>query len=304
MTGFGQEQHWPSWPLAAIAAATLALAAAGCRVAGPLITGNGTDGRLPAGVEPAQSVHLPRPVSQTVAPPGVPPALYPPRSFHLPDRALLTNVPRAPALAPVDPEVVRYLKPSGNYVALTFDACQTMKPAGYDRAIIRVLRETNTPATLMLSGRWMETHPGATRDLGHDPLFELGSHSYLHPHMRGMPEAHVREELQKTQDILFALAGKQAALFRPPYGEYDDALVRIAAKLGMRTLMWSVVTGDPDRHTSAQSIIHTVQKETGPGSMIIMHMNGRGWHTAEALPTIIRDLRARGYTFVKVSDAL
>jgi len=35
-----------------------------------------------------------------------------------------------------------------------------------------------------------------------------------------------------------------------------------------------------------------------------MHANGRGWHTAEALPGIIEYLRSQGYTLVTVSQLI
>ena len=35
-----------------------------------------------------------------------------------------------------------------------------------------------------------------------------------------------------------------------------------------------------------------------------MHANGRGWHTAEALPLLIEDLRKRGFEFATVGELL
>ncbi len=207
----------------------------------------------------------------------------------------------APPLPPVKPQVITHGSRARKVVALTFDACQTRKPAGYDAKIIGILRTTHTPATLVLGGRWMETHPEATRSLAADPLFELGNHSYLHPHMTKITAAQMRQELQETQDVMYRLTGKQGVLFRPPYGEYDPTLVQQAARLGLKTLTWEVVTGDPDKHILAPAIVRTVLTRARPGSVVIMHMNGRGWHTAEALPAVIRGLRKRGYQLVTVS---
>ena len=39
-----------------------------------------------------------------------------------------------------------------------------------------------------------------------------------------------------------------------------------------------------------------------PGDILIFHINGRGFHTAEALPQIIDRLQADGYRFVLVSE--
>lgn len=207
----------------------------------------------------------------------------------------------APPLPPVMPQVITHGSRAVKTVALTFDACQTRKPAGYDAKIIGILRATHTPATLVLGGRWMETHPAATRSLAADPLFELGNHSYLHPHMTRITPAQMRLELQETQDVMYRLTGKQGVLFRPPYGEYNPQLVAQAARLGLKTLTWEVVTGDPDPHITAPEIVQTVLRKAKPGSVVIMHMNGRGWHTAEALPGVIRGLRKRGFRLVTVS---
>ena len=35
-----------------------------------------------------------------------------------------------------------------------------------------------------------------------------------------------------------------------------------------------------------------------------MHINGRGWHTAEALPAIIEGLHKRGFRFATVGELL
>ncbi len=212
---------------------------------------------------------------------------------------------QAPPLPPVKAQLVTQGNPHfGKRIALTFDACQTAMPAGFDARIVQILRRTHTPATLCLGGRWMETHPAVTRSLGRDPLFELGNHSYLHPHMTRVSPARMRAEMQRTQDIMYGLTGRQGVLFRPPYGEYNALVEQTAARLGLRTLTWSLVTGDPDPHVTAPRIVRAVLARARPGAIVIMHVNGRGWHTAQALPILISALRARGYAFVTVSRLL
>lgn len=208
----------------------------------------------------------------------------------------------APPLPPITPQVITHGSRAAKDVALTFDACQTHKLSGYDAKIVSILRATHTPATLCLGGYWMETHAQAARSLGADPLFEIGNHSYLHPHMKTLAPAAIRRELQQTQDVQYRLMGHQGRIFRPPYGEYNPQLVSEAARMGLKTLTWEVVTGDPDRHVTAPDIVRTVLTHVRPGSVVIMHVNGRGWHTAEALPAVIRGLRARGYRLVTVSQ--
>src|SRR5207248_5383571 len=92
-----------------------------------------------------------------------------------------------PEPTPVAAVAISRPERAGKRVALTFDACSTLDRSFYDERVMRVLRETKTPATLFISGRWAETHQAIVRDLGRDPLFEIANHSYVHPHMLEMP---------------------------------------------------------------------------------------------------------------------
>ena len=71
---------------------------------------------------------------------------------------------------------------------------------------------------------------------------------------------------------------------------------------GLYTIQWDVETGDPDPTIDAERMNWAVRERVQNGSIIIMHANGRGWHTAEALPEMIEYLRGQGYTLVTVSQ--
>jgi peptidoglycan/xylan/chitin deacetylase (PgdA/CDA1 family) len=189
-------------------------------------------------------------------------------------------------------------------IALTFDACPTHRTSQYDKAITDVLVETQTPATMFLSGRWMQEHPKVTQSLAAIPIFELGNHSDTHPHMTTLNEDEMAKELSKTQNILFDLTRKEAFLFRPPFGEYNDTLIHVARSLGLVTVQFDLASGDPDTSFNAKRLLRSVVDDAKNGSIIVMHINRRGWHTAEALPGIIRELRTKGFVFVKVSELL
>ena len=107
-----------------------------------------------------------------------------------------------------------------------------------------------------------------------------------------------------TQDMLFQLTGKHSRLFRPPFGTYNDLSLQVTAQHGLYTIQWDSVTGDPDPNFDAATILGEVQRTAQNGSIVIMHANGRGWHTAEALPAIIEYLQGRGFQLVTVSQLL
>src|SRR5207244_8142431 len=79
------------------------------------------------------------------------------------------------------------------------------------------------------------------------------------------------------------------------YGEVDAELAQQAAHNGLRTVEFDFPSGDPDRHITRDRLIAWVLAKARPGSIVVMHMNRRGWHTAEALPEIVAGLRARGF---------
>lgn len=214
------------------------------------------------------------------------------------------DVRMPPPAAPVKPQVVFHGDRSRKQVALTFDACATKIASGYDEEVIRVLIETRTPATLFLGGKWMLEHPDLTRRLAAVDLFELGNHSFLHPHMTTIADDQVRREIEWTQIVMYALTGRQSSLYRPPYGEHDERVSRIAAEAGLTTVQFDVASGDPDPAVSKERLVRSVAAGVRNGSIIVMHVNGRGWKTAEALPEIIGTLRRKGFSLVTVGEMM
>jgi peptidoglycan/xylan/chitin deacetylase (PgdA/CDA1 family) len=218
-----------------------------------------------------------------------------------PPSLVLKDPPRADAVLP---RLLVHGLRQKKVVALTFDACATRAPSAYDGRITDILMETKTPATFFLGGKWMEDHPGQTKFLAGIPIFQLGNHTYLHPHLLALPEARIRQELSWTQKVMFSLTGTQASVFRAPYGEIDDRVVRIAASMGLSAVQYDLASGDPDSTISRQRLVEYVSSMARNGSIIVMHINGRGWHTAEALPEILERLKKRGFTFVTIRDLL
>jgi peptidoglycan/xylan/chitin deacetylase (PgdA/CDA1 family) len=207
-----------------------------------------------------------------------------------------------PPIQPVATAVITRPDVTAKRVALTFDACSTLERSFYDDRITRVLLQTKTPATMFISGRWAETHLRQMRVLSEIPIFEIGNHSYIHPHMTEVPPDRQREELLWTQQILLSLTGKLPRFFRPPYGEVDAELAQVAGQNGLRTVEYDFPSGDPDKSFTRERLAGWVLAKARPGSIIVMHMNRHGWHTAEALPEIIAGLRAKGFVLSKVSE--
>jgi peptidoglycan/xylan/chitin deacetylase (PgdA/CDA1 family) len=211
---------------------------------------------------------------------------------------------------------------SQKVVALTFDADMTHKmlnelksrqvASWYNEKVIATLRQLHVPATLFMTGLWIETYPAVTKELSDDPLFELGNHSYSHgafhlpcyklPVVRKSNQA---AEVQKTDALLKENTTSYQRYFRFPGLCFDaDAVKQVEAQ------NYVVINGDVDGgdgfERSAKPIIANVVQHVRPGSIVVLHMHGgpNAPQTAVALPVIVQKLRAAGYTFVKVSDLL
>jgi peptidoglycan/xylan/chitin deacetylase (PgdA/CDA1 family) len=199
---------------------------------------------------------------------------------------------------------IRYVETREPAVALTFDACATRTNGyGFDRAIFDLLKREKVPATIFVSGRWVETHPYEMAELAGEPLIEFGDHSYEHPHMGRLTAARMAEEIDKTEAAL-GRYGKRSVAFRPPFGEWNGRLVEVVQGRQLPTVTWDVVSGDPSARTTASGMIKAVVSKARAGSIIVFHINGRGWKTSEALPSILQQLRDRGFRFVQLSELM
>jgi peptidoglycan-N-acetylglucosamine deacetylase len=200
--------------------------------------------------------------------------------------------------------IVRHGGRDAPRVALTFDVCPTRAPVELDERIVDELVTAHAKATFFVSGRWAKAKPDLVRHLGAEPLFEIGNHTFRHPHLQREDDAHVREELATTQDLLRSLTGRAPTTWRPPFGEVDDRIAAIAAEIGLTTIEFDVVSGDPSPTATAASLVHAVLLHAKPGSIVVMHANHRRFPTAAALPQIVAGLRARGIELVTVSELL
>ena len=210
----------------------------------------------------------------------------------------------ATARAAAQATPIRRVETVAPSVALTFDACATRTQGyGFDRGIYDVLKREGVPATIFVSGRWVDFHPAEMAELARDPLIAFGDHSYDHPHMSRLPIAHMAAEIDETEAAL-ARYGKKSVAFRPPFGDWNRRTIDVVHERGLATVTWDVVSADPSAKTTTARLIHNVVGSARAGSIIIFHINGRGHHTAEALPTILRELRARGLGFVPLAELL
>ena len=184
-------------------------------------------------------------------------------------------------------------------IALTFDAAW-----GNDdtKKIMEILKKHDVKVTFFMTGGWVDSYPEDVKMIlaeGHD----LGNHSENHKNMSRLSDSEKEKELMSVHDKVKELTGYDMFLFRPPYGDYDSKLIKVAHKCNYYPIQWDVDSLDWKDY-GVDSIIKTVtqNEHLGNGSIILCH-NG-ATYTPEALDTLITTLKDAGYQFVKVSELI
>ena len=224
--------------------------------------------------------------------------------------ASAVEAPPAPAAARAAPEppvpgVITRLATREKVVALTFDACQAVERMTLDRGITDVLVARRVPFTIFVGGRFARDNAAALRELGALDFVDLENHSWSHPRdMRTLDDERVRTEVTRAAAMIRSVSGRRTTLFRFPGGNADERTVNLVRSLGYRVVHWRWPEGDPDPNIDADRLVRQTLERTRPGDILIFHVNGRGWHTAEALPRVLDGLAARGYRIVPLREYL
>jgi peptidoglycan/xylan/chitin deacetylase (PgdA/CDA1 family) len=199
---------------------------------------------------------------------------------------------------PVSPfAVINRLELSTPAVALTFDDGGSDSNAA---EILSVLAAYKVPATFFLLGSWMEAHPEMTRrivEAGH----EIANHSYNHPRFTYLDTVEMADEIMTTQNAGAAVTGTALRrYFRPPYGEYNSAVVDTVQQLGYQAIvLWNVDSRDWTG-IGASAMAHRVTAQVSAGSIVLFHLHGQ--HTAEALQEMIPEIVDLGYQFATIGS--
>ncbi|MGI8824172.1 MAG: polysaccharide deacetylase family protein [Chloroflexota bacterium] len=181
-------------------------------------------------------------------------------------------------------------------IALTFDD----GPSPYTWAILSLLRAHHASATFFVVGMHVVTYPKIVKaEVTAGDL--LGNHTYTHVDLAWLPEDEAIAQLQATQRVVRAETGTTPLWFRPPFDAVDARVVTLAARLGLRTVTWSVDPRDWSEPGVA-AIVQRVLVSVRPGSIVLFH-DGGGYRaqTVAAVSVLLPILKQRGYRFVTLN---
>lgn len=268
-----------------------------------LAAGGCTSARAPDGTSPAATASPSASPSPTATPTPTPTASPTP-----------TPAPSAPTPAPTDlparllgADWTR-LPTTTDVVALTFDGGASDAAVS---SILATLDAKDVPATFFVTGDFARRYPArlaAVAAAGH----RLGNHSDTHAHYPELLDVEIEADLARAEESIVEASGGTAArpLFRFPYGDRTAADIRAVNRAGYVPVRWTVDTlgwQGTSGGVSADVVLQRVLDTATAGQIVLMHVGAHpsdgSTLDADALPRIIDELRARGYSFVTL-DAL
>lgn len=185
-------------------------------------------------------------------------------------------------------------------IALTFD--DGPHPI-YTGKVLGILKKYGITATFFVIGKNVENYPDAFRELLASGC-EIGNHTYSHKNLNEMSREEIIEELEKNERLIWRDGEIKTKLVRPPRGIYNSNLLDVCMERELKIVLWSIDTLDW-AHNPSSHIVKQVLGTVSDGDIILMHDYTSGKNTTlAALDTIIRELLARGYKFVGVSELL
>lgn len=183
---------------------------------------------------------------------------------------------------------------------LTFDAGFEN---GYTPAILDALKKHHVQAAFFVVGHYLETAPDLIKRMvaeGH----VVGNHTYHHPDMSAIrDEAAFRKELEQTETLYQEIVGApMPKLYRPPQGKYSVENLKMAQKLGYKTLFWSLAYVDwiQDKQPTAQQAFDKLIPRAHNGAVVLLHSTSAT--NAQTLDELLTKWEQAGYTFGQISE--
>ena len=166
--------------------------------------------------------------------------------------------------------------------------------------ILDTLSKNNVKATFFVVGDWASKFSDSVKKI-YDSGNEIANHSDEHPHVNSLDYEKNVEQIIKCSDKIKKITGNNTILYRGPYGEYNDTVVKAANDSKHIMVQWSIDTLDYNGLT-AEAMWERIEPKLEKGSIILMH-NGTE-NTALSLDMIIKNIKEKGYKPVTVSELI
>lgn len=185
-------------------------------------------------------------------------------------------------------------------IYLTFDA-------GYENGctgkILDVLKAHQVPAAFFLAGNYLQKNPDLVARMAKEGHI-VGNHTMHHYDMRKLSEeATFRAELEGIEALYRQITGQELPKFyRPPQGLYSEENLKMAQKLGYKTVFWSLAYADWDnsRQPTAEFALEKLNSRIHNGAVVLLHSTSTT--NASILDELLTGWERQGYRFAPITE--
>ena len=196
-------------------------------------------------------------------------------------------------------------------VVLTMDACGSPLGMGYDEKLINFLKQEKVPATLFINARWIDKNLNTFKTLASNPLFEIANHGLEHKpasvngkSIYGLDGSKNIEEFVDEIELnarkIESITHKRPKYFRSGTAYYDEVAVKVSNTLHHEVVGFSIL-GDAGA-TYTKEKVENAFLSAKKGEIVIIHMNHPQLQTADGTIKAIKELKQKGFRFVRLSD--
>lgn len=178
--------------------------------------------------------------------------------------------------------------------ALTFDDGPDLR---HTSLLLDGLKEREVKASFFLLGEKIEQYPELVRRMQEEGHL-VGNHTYHHVQLDKLNETKAREEILKTNNLIYETTGVYPQYMRPPFGAWKKNLELCVEML---PVFWTIDTLDW-KVKNTEKIVRTVQEQIEDGAIILMHDE---YDTSvEAALKVADALKEQGYELVTVDQLI
>lgn len=167
-------------------------------------------------------------------------------------------------------------------------------------SILETLKNNDVHITFFMVGDWVDKYPEAVKKI-YEAGHEIGSHSNTHPHVNNLSAEKNLEEINLSVNKIEKITGHKTNLYRAPYGEYNNTVIKTAQENGFYTIQWNLDTLDYQGLTG-EEMWNRLKNKLDGGSIILSH-NGTK-HTADSLDMLVKNIKSSGFQFVTISELI
>ncbi|WP_019912390.1 polysaccharide deacetylase family protein [Paenibacillus sp. HW567] len=190
--------------------------------------------------------------------------------------------------------------------ALTFD---DGPDPHYTPLLLDLLKRYGAKATFFVVGSHAEQNPEVIKRM-HDEGHLIGIHNYVHKTNWLMRPATVKQQIQRTDDIIYSITGERSTYYRPPWGIVN--LFDFSKRRQVQIVLWSAMFGDWKEKLGADRLTEKLLSKLNPGEVMLLHDCGTTLgadpnapeHMLIALEQMLEEAQRRGLRSIRVDEMI